>query len=243
MASDGGQGAEIAAYEFTTEVIVCLERVFKDRAGAKFRQRPKMMAGTTPVTPDMVFEAEEGSSAPGYRAVGEIKASFPRHPSALDKMVKQIRHYDGDLGGWRAGRAAVGRPRAGHDIIIAIRLKQASAFARLLPAELRGRGAKITKPLSILGIVRKKGEDGDIFTLKKISGKILHAKTDAAPAKGMTVNAYDLLEDLNTTKFYDSMPPLPYIMAVLWINISPTLFTAKSEESYTCPRRSQSMSE
>ena len=44
-------------------------------------------AGGAVVTPDMVLEAEEGRGGAGYRAVGEIKSSFPQHRSAVDQMV------------------------------------------------------------------------------------------------------------------------------------------------------------
>lgn len=53
-------GAEMGAYKFTVEAIVCAGRAFKDLAGARLRQGPKMRtAGGTVVTPDMTLEARE----------------------------------------------------------------------------------------------------------------------------------------------------------------------------------------
>lgn len=222
--------AEIAAYEFTTETIVFLERVFNDLADTNFRQGPRMEAaggkGDAPVTPDMVFEAagtRRGLRSPGYRAVGEIKASFPRFPTALDQLVEQIQKYDDDLDGWETGRAAASGPRIGHDLVIAARLEQARTFAASLPAAFQDRGVEIKKPLSILGVVRRKGEDVDLFRVEKLSGRISHAGADSALAKSVEIQAYELLKELDGTKFYDSRPPLQYIMAILWVQVFPKL--------------------
>lgn len=224
MANSDKTHAEITAYKFTMDAIACLEHIFHNLAGAKFRQGQRMKSGrTTSVTPDMVFESAGGPYSPGYRAVCEIKASFPHHPAALDRVVTQIRHYDNDLGGWGTGSAAAGGPRANHDIIIATRFKQAGVFAAGLPAAFRDRCVKIERRLSILGIVSRKGSNGDLFWVEKLSGTISHAKVNDALAKGVAIDAYGLLEEHGSTLFYDSRPPLPYIMAVLWIHVFPNL--------------------
>lgn len=216
--------AEITAYKFTLDAIACLEDIFNNLAGAKLRQGQRMKSGgTASVTPDMVFESAGGPRSSGYRAVCEIKASFPHRPTALDKVVRQIRHYDDDLGGWGTGSAVAGGPRANHDIIIAARIKQAGIFAARLPTALRDRGVKIKRPLSILGIVRRERKDGDLFWAEKLSGTISHAKVDTALAKGVSIDAYRLLKELGNTLFYDSRPPLPYIMSILWIHAFPNL--------------------
>lgn len=226
--------AEIDAYEFTTKAIVCLERAFKDLANTHFRQGPRMEVaggvGAAPVTPDMVFEVAEGPRSPGYRAVGEIKASFPQPPAALDPIVKQIQKYDDDLDGWETGRVATGGPHTSHDIIIATRFEQARAFAVRLPAALQDKGIKIKRPLSILGVFHRKGGTDELFRIKKLSGSISHAKADNALAKGLEIHAYKMLKELDGTKFYDSMPPLPYIMAILWVQVFPNLVHDKKRK-------------
>lgn len=235
VANSGRIHAEIAAYEFTTKAMVCLEQTFKDLANTHFRQGPRMGAaggGTAPITPDMVFEVVGTGEprSPGYRAVGEIKASFPQLPAALDLIVEQIQKYDGDLDGWETGRAAASGPRNRHDIIIVTRLEQARTFAVRLPAAFRDRGVKIKRPLSILGVVRRKEGNDDLFKVKKLSGRISHARADNALAKGVEIHAYKMLKELDGTKFYDSMPPLPYIMAILWVQVFPNLVHDKKRK-------------
>ena len=69
MASIDATNAEIDAYEFTNYALICFEKAFKDLAGARLRQGPRMCAadGTT-VTPDMTLEVLEGQGGAGYRA-------------------------------------------------------------------------------------------------------------------------------------------------------------------------------
>lgn len=76
-----------------------------------------------------------------------------------------------------------------------------------------------------------------MFRVEKLSGKISHAKADGSLAKGIEIHAYKLLKKLNNTKFYDSMPPLPYIMAILWVTIFPSLVHDKKRKMlHTCKK-------
>ena len=222
--------AEIDAYRFTVDAIVCIERAFEDLAGARLRQGPRMRtAGGAVVTPDVILEAGEGRGSAGYRAVCEIKSSFPRHGSAVDQMVRQVRHYDGELVGWEGEAASGGRDRRDdHDIVIAVRSEHAPDFAAGIPAALGERGVDIKSPLSILGITREAGGgDAARLVLKRAFGTISHKKVHAALGRGWSIDAYSLMKKLNRTKFYDSRPPLPYIMSVPWFLVFPGLVHAK----------------
>ena len=222
MAGISAKNAEMRAYEFTIEAIVCLERAFKDLAGAGFRQGPKMRtADGVVVTPDMAFESGGGQGGTGYRAVGEIKSSFPQYESAVDQMVRQVRHYDSGLGGWEGEASSCGGGQLGdHDIVIGVRSDHAHDFAVRLPVALRAREVEIKSPLSIIGIIRNKNNNGnDRFLIKRSFGKISHKKTHDAFGKGWSINASEMTNGLNNTKFYDSRPPLPYVMSVLWVNV------------------------
>ena len=225
MADAGAVNAEMLAYEFTVEAIVCIDRAFNDLAGARLRQGPRMRtAGGTVITPDMTLEAVGGRGGTGYRAVGEIKSSFPQYSAAVDQMVRQARHYDGELSGWEND----GEPGAGHDIVIGVRYKHASDFASGLPAALKERGVEIKSPLSIMAIMRNNGGgNSKLFLLKRTSGTISHKKAHDALGRGWTVDSSSLASDLDNTKFYDSRPPLPYIMSVLWTRVFPSLAHGK----------------
>ena len=217
--------AEILAYEFTVEAIVCIDSAFKDLADARLRQGPRMRTvGGVVVTPDMTLEAAEGRDGAGYRAVCEIKSSFPRHRTAMDQMVRQVRHYDGELSGWENE----GDPGADHDIVIGVRDKHALDFASGLPAALKERGVEIKSPISIIAIMSNNGNDNSkLFFLKITSGTISHKKTHDALGRGWSIDSLSLANDLDNTKFYDSRPPLPYIMAVLWARVFPSLTHGK----------------
>ena len=161
--------------------------------------------------------------------MGEIKSSFPKYRAAVDQMVGQVRHYDGGLAGWEGGAPHGGSGRGGdHDIIIAVRAEHAPDFAVGLPAALKERGAEVKSPLSIIGIVRNKtGSGADWFSLKKLFGTISHKKANGALGSGWTIDAASLTNELNGTRFYDSRPPLPYVMSMLWAHVFPNLVHAK----------------
>lgn len=162
MAGIDAENAEMRAYVFTAGAIVCIERAFKDLAGAGIRQGPKMRtADGTVVTPDMTVEARKGADGAGYRAVCEIKSSFPQHAAAVDQMVRQVRHYDDELAGWEHEAAPGGGRRSGHDIVMGVRHSTAPDFAAGLPSALGNREVKIESPLSIIGIAHNDPDSKD----------------------------------------------------------------------------------
>ena len=150
MAGIDATSAEIDAYEFTNCALICFEKAFKDLAGARLRQGPRMRtAGGTTVTPDMTLEVLESRGGTGYRAVGEIKSSFPKYRAAVDQLVRQVRHYDGELSGWEGeARPGDGGWVGDHDIVIGVRYRHTPSFAAGLPAALRKKSVEI-KALSL----------------------------------------------------------------------------------------------
>ena len=213
------RSAEIDAYIFTTGAIACLERAFKDLFGARpYQGRRMRTGGGVVVTPDLTFEAGKGSDGSGYRAVCEIKSSLPRHPSALDQLVRQMRHYDCELVGWEIDEAAGGR-RDNHNIVIAVRSRAAPDFAAKLPAALEKGGVEIKNPLSIVGIAHRVDGHKKRFVLGSALGTVSRRKADEALARGWTIDADDLTSELDGVKFYDSRPPVPYTMSILWVQV------------------------
>ena len=75
----------------------------------------------------------------------------------------------------------------------------------------------------------RKGDGGQFF-LQRSFGTILHKTAHGALAEGVTIGAYTLMRELDSTKFYDSRPPLPYIMAILWIQVFPNLVHDKKRK-------------
>ena len=186
-------------------------------------------AGTT-VTPDITVEARRDPGRVGYRAVCEIK-SFPQYAAAVDQLVKQVRQYDGELDGWEY-EAPPGSGRHGdHDIVMVARSSRAPDFASGLPAALRDREVKIKSPLSIIGIaLRRPGAGMDLFLLKRSFGAMSYRKLDDVLGRGWSIDARSIASELDSTKFYDSRPPLPYIMSVLWVQVFPNLVHGKKRK-------------
>ena len=233
MASVDAVNAEICAYKFTVEAIACVKRAFKDLAGARLRQGPRMRtAGGTVVTPDMTLEVE-GWGGAGYRAVGEVKSSFPKYRAAVDQMVRQVRHYDGDLVGWTADMQGGGDRRIDHDIIITVGSEHALDFAAGLPVAFRDRGVEVKSPLSIISIMYRGGDDDpDQFLLKRSFGTISHKKAHDGLGKGWLIDEHEVMKEVDGTKFYDSKPPLPYIMSVLWSQVFPNILHGKKLKAF-----------
>lgn len=144
-------------------------------------------------------------------------------------MVRQVRHYDGELVGWgdEAPSGGGGR-RDDHDIVIVARSKHAPGFASGIPAARGERGMEIKSSLSVISVAHEDSGDGvDRFFLKRLSGTISHRKAHDAFGKGGSINAGDLMGKIASTKFYDSRPPMPYIMSVLWSQAFSSMVHAK----------------
>ncbi len=187
-------------------------------------------AGGTTVTPDMTLETRGRPGGAGYRAVVEVKSSYPQHTAAIEQMAKQVHRYDGELGGWEdeAPHDGGGSQRNDHDIVVVVRAGHAHDFAAGLPAALREGRIEIKSPLSIIGMASGKNNgDGEEYILKRSSGVISHKKAHEALGRGWSIDSQALSNDLRSTKFYDSRPPLPYIMFVLWVQVFPNLMHGK----------------
>ena len=224
--------AEIDAYTLSLQAMLVLEKIFGDVVRAKVRVGPRMQTSDgSEVTPDMVFEVPSGHFA-GYRAVNEVKSQYPPPGHSRRKLARQIRQYGDIESGWSARRpAAAAGPgrRATYDLMLTVPMGHAGDYIDNLPGDLRAAGAPVAREICILGFERDP-QRADRLRAKKVHGRLSVPEIDELLAEGSTHVAYGMLGKLSTVKFYDSNPPVPYMMSILWSVVFPSIIHAKKRK-------------
>lgn len=211
--------ADITKYEHVLKSFVALEHKFCALGEMSVQQGKKLRLGAEAgkdagreVTPDMVVEATGGGRR--YRAVVEIKGSLPALPKDWDKAIGQLEKYRLATDGWDG--AAPDEP---HDVVLATGAPHAEKFAGEMgkaPA-----GSEMKKWLVVIRVAAARYGDDECMEITKIYGKIGHQGIDAKmpTGKNCRIPLYEIMEEINQLKFYDSHPPVEYTMTILWDHV------------------------
>lgn len=211
--------AEIDAYMFTIQSMLGLEKIFAETLQIRVRHGPKMdTSAGHEVTPDMSLEVTGGRLA-GYRAINEVKSRYPTHEPALRRLARQLQQYDDIRPGWSLPdvRHRPGPPA--YDLILTVPADQAADYANNLPGYLRTCGVVITREFCIVGFGLDSSDGDERLHTKKVYGRLSIPDIDRVLAKGDALDMYGLLDELAPIKFYDSNPPIPYTMSILWSRV------------------------
>ena len=211
--------AKIDAYVFAVQAVLALEKIFAETLQAQARQGPKMETSTgAEVAPDMTFEVAEGRFA-GYRAVNEIKSQYPPRGRARRRLVRQLQQYDDIESGWSLPAVSGEPSRTSYDLILTVPAGHAGDYVANLSKDLRASGVGITREICILGLGRdSQHSDGRLLT-RIMHGCLSVPTINKRLAGDGEHERYGLLGGVNAIRFYDSDPPVPYTMSVLWSHV------------------------
>jgi hypothetical protein len=204
-------------YEFTCHTIVAFENIVSFNIAGKCVQGKGMKTSAsneiqpnTDVTPDVVIEAPHNSDE--YHAVNEITVDMSKDDSHWLKKARQLKKYDDDLTGWDK---ASSKP---HDIMLTTNPARTYGFNNYMSKLKSENKLEIKRPFSILQSTPMEQQNSFIF-IKKEYGIISHPVLDNKLSNGLPVARYNINNEINQMKFFDSNPPIVYTMMIIWDHI------------------------
>ena len=169
------------------------------------------------VTPDIgVFLPSENG------VLGEVKKGFSQNQQYWLGDFQQLMSYDDDLTGWPSKDGRV----KSHDIVLILHQTRAAKVSRFYE-EKAGSEIKFLRPFIIVQFNRA-DERKSYYFFHKILGSLTEKYVDEQLTDGVSVPMEVFIKTYSTIKFYDSEPPLPYLIELIWTNV---VLRAASEDA------------
>jgi len=219
---------DIDNYKFALYSIVVFEQIFKEIIGSETTQGKVLKTSATneispneSITPDLCIEVPT-EKKPCYRAINEIKASFPQEKEQWKEVAIQLKKYDDTLTGWKY------ESDLQHDIMLTTDVSFAHNFSEYMKKLNESNELNIERNFSILECLRRERAAQQIF-IRKYFGEISNKDLDNALSSGQTIAMYNILNEINKTKFYDANPPVIYMMMILWDFVFPRFVNSRAK--------------
>jgi hypothetical protein len=178
------------------------------------------------VTPDfgVVWESRNG-------ILGEVKKSFPKDQDLWMKPFAQLMSYDDDLKGWPTSEQKI----ASHDLVLLLHQTRAAAVLRFYR---NNEGSRISfkRPFIIVQFNRA-DERKPYYFFQKSWGSLTEKSLDVRLVDGVPVPMEIFITTYSTIKIYDSEPPAPYLMELIWTNV--VLPTVSEDPKFEKLRKNQ----
>ncbi|MBI2301388.1 MAG: hypothetical protein HYU66_20985 [Armatimonadetes bacterium] len=152
-------------------------------------------------------------SRAGYRAVAEVKATYPSREEQLDEIRKQVKKYDQPLVGWPVS----GSQPESHDVVLLTHHSRKAHFADFFSSWTVENGAEFNSPFCVVGFARV-DQSGKFISLELQSGRMSDQGLRDRLHRAVYVAMHHLIINY-VLVFYDADPPLPYVMAFLWMKV------------------------
>jgi hypothetical protein len=212
-------------YEYVCQTIVATTNIMEYNFTGKCAQGKKLKTSAsnavqpnTTVTPDLAIEISIEKE--DYRAVNEIKAGLPEDKNHWISTAKQLKKYDDDLDGWNHTNSKK------HDILITTNELRVFELKKYLD-ELASAGTiKFDRNLAILHSTRSE-QLGSFINIRKDYGTISSKKLDDMLSSGVGIPEHNIVKEISQMKFYDSNPPIIYMMMIIWDHVLKTFLGLK----------------
>lgn len=158
------------------------------------------------VTPDLAITYGSNKGV-----IGEVKISFPLDESHWLEDLKQVMNYDDDLIGWPTPDEKC----ENYDIVLLThisRSKQIKTFIEQHPE------IKFKKPFIIVEF-GKVVQTNEFFYFCSISGEASDDTVKEKLKKSVMMPMIAFAGDYSRIKLCDHMPPIPYLLDLIWTNI------------------------
>ena len=160
------------------------------------------------VTPDIVAFLPSKSGV-----LGEVKKSFPMEKERWMKTFEQLMAYDDDLTGWPSDDGKVNS----HDIVLILHQSRAVPVRKFYE-EHKNSVIKFTRPFIIIEFNRSPERRSFIF-FRTVLGSLTENEVNGRLENGVQVPMEVFVKIYSTIKIYDSKPPLPYLIELIWANV------------------------
>ncbi|MFA7694085.1 MAG: hypothetical protein WCX63_00990 [Methanoregula sp.] len=169
------------------------------------------------VTPDIVLQDNSQ-----YGIIGEVKKSLPQEKEFWKKTIKQLHKYDDNLIGWKTSDEKINKC----DLIFLTDYLLKSQVLEYLSEKKRIGEFSTTNKFSLISFAKLSGSE-EKFTFERVCGNFSDERLNNLLKKGSPMPMpLEKVMQYNTNgaiKFYDSKPPLPYLMNILWQFVFPSI--------------------
>lgn len=178
------------------------------------------------VTPDLgvLLSGDKG-------VLGEVKQSFPADQTHWFNTFDQLMSYDDALTGWPCPGESV----ASHDVVLLLHQSRAIAVRKFYEANSAGR-ITFVRPFCMVEYNRSNQSQAYIF-FRTVTGNLSESSVDQRLEVGVQVPMEKLTGTYSAIKIWDSEPPLPYLLAVIWEHV--INFKASEDSKYPTLRKRQ----
>ena len=211
---------EIDSYEMSVLAAIGFLNFFRydDKAKAmsgksKIWQGRKMKTSSankisqnTDVTPDLVIQVDDKNGV-----LAEVKYSFPMDQAHWMDDFNQLKSYDDDLLNWETTNKKI----ANHEIVLLPEQSRAVAVRKFYE-KLSEKGNFIDKNFAIVEFNR--ADQGKAFLFFRLQYGDLKSSSElnSRLQDGVKVPIEKLFLSYSKCKIYDSKPPMPYLLNLIW---------------------------
>lgn len=151
---------------------------------------------------------------PNRGVLGEAKKSFPQDRTLWRDDFRQLMGYDDDLTGWPCQGESV----AQHDVVLLTHQTRVVAVVDYCREKMATGQVRFERPFAIVSFIRS-DERQPYFHFERRLGRLSDTALDDRLRGGVPVPMKPLLSLYSTVKLYDSEPPLPYMMWMIWEHV------------------------
>ena len=186
-------------------------------AGVKLAQGRKFKTTTSnrnspnnTVTPDLCIQLSETAAI-----VAEVKISFPKKQEHWIDDLNQLVSYDDKLANWWTSDLTI------QNLCIVLLPHQTRSVMvnEFFTQKIAEGQIKFDRPFSIVEFNRS-DQNNEHYFFRKVSGDIpVSEEKDTALKYGISVPTEKLMLHYEKHKLYDSKPPMPYLLHIIWENV------------------------
>jgi hypothetical protein len=178
------------------------------------------ISASTNVRPDCVLQFDEKLGL-----VAEAKLGLPKSDEMWDEDIKQLEKYDDNLSGWWTADEHIAK----HDLVALVPLPRAVRFSDRLDSGVRDGKWTFERNVAVVGFFKTSGVK-DFLSLKKERGALSLKDLDQRLRESRQIAIDRLILKYKDRKFVDHMPPLPYLLQIMWDHLF-TRYAADVQES------------
>lgn len=157
------------------------------------------------VTPDLTVQLNDS-----YGVLAEAKKSFPNNQDLWINSLQQLEKYDDDLIGWKTPNEIIKTS----DIILLTHFMRVVKVSDYVKNKITEGKFEITRNFAIIGFI-KAVEAKNFMYFDKGYGNLTDKDLDERLRNRIGI-PIEVVEPLYRIKFYDTEPPLPLTMQILW---------------------------
>jgi hypothetical protein len=183
---------------------------FGRRMGTSAKNR---IAPSNTVTPDLVAQKSES-----YGITAEVKKSLPLDQDRWHRPVKQLAKYDDELIGWWTPDETM--PCA--DTVLLLHHSRSRPFCRFLEQLQSEDPDSVGKNTTVVEFIDSR-EARSYYSFRLESGSIRDEELLPRLRDGVQVPLDKVVQTFPSVRFYDSQPPVAYLLTPLWMDVFPAM--------------------